>query len=193
MRKPHIKGPSPALVIAILALFVAGSGSAYAASKITSSQIQKGAITTSKIASKAVGTGKLKTEAVGTKKLKDNAVTTGQLGDQAVTTDQLGDQAVTKSKLGDGAVGAKKMGNIVTRNATATIAPNTTGTATAQCQTDEKVISGGYNTQVSTTTVFVAQESVRASAENGWRVSGLNINGSAANVSLTVTAYCLEL
>ncbi len=192
MRKPHIKGPSPALVIAILALFVAGSGSAYAASKITSSQIQKGAITTSKIASKAVGTGKLKTESVGTKKLKDQAVTTGQIGDQAVTTDQLGDQAVTKSKLGDGAVGAKKMGNIVTRNATTTIGPApATGTATALCQTDEKVISGGYNSNIGPTTIFIAGENVRASTENGWRVSGINAGG--ASVSLTVTAYCLEL
>jgi hypothetical protein len=182
MRKPQIKGPSPALVIAILALFVAGSGSAYAASKITSSQIQKGAITTSKIASKAVGTGKLKTEAVGTKKLKDKAVTTDQLGDQAVTTDQLG----------DGAVGAKKMGNIVTRNATTTIGPApATGTATALCQTDEKVISGGYNSNFGPTAIFIAGENVRASTENGWRVSG--INAGSVSVSLTVTAYCLEL
>lgn len=182
MRKFRIKRPSPALVIAILALFMAGSGGAYAASKITTNQIQDGAITTSKLGKQAVTTGKLRKQSVGTAKLKD----------ESVTTDKLGDKSVTKSKLADTSVGAKQFGNIVTRNATTTVAPNTTGSAIALCQTDEKVIGGGYSTpDMTTASLWFTQESVRDSAQNGWRVKGFKFG--APPIQLTVTAYCLEL
>jgi hypothetical protein len=179
MRKFKIKRPSPALVIAILALFLATSGSAYAASKITTSQIKKGAITQSKIAKKAVSTSKLKTEAVGTAKLKD----------ESVTTDKLGDQSVTTGKLADSAVSAKQFGSIVARDTTTTVAAASNGTATALCQADEKVIGGGFETPVNATNVWITQESVRDTAQNGWRVGGRNF--TAANVQLKVTVYCL--
>lgn len=190
MRKLHIKRPSPALVIAILALFLATSGSAYAASKITTSQIKNGAITESKIAKHAVSTGKLKKEAVGSAKLKDESVTTDKLGDGSTTTSKLGDQSVTGSKLADASVGAKQLGNIVTRSTTTTVASNTNGTATALCQTGEKVIGGGFETPPATAaSIWITNESVRDSGQNGWRVSGRNFG--AAAIQLTVNAYCL--
>jgi len=57
----HIKKPSPALVVASLALFLALTGGAYAASRllITNSQIANGAVSRSKIANGAVGASNL--------------------------------------------------------------------------------------------------------------------------------------
>jgi hypothetical protein len=57
--------PSPALVISLIALFVAMGGIGYAAATIGTSDIKNGAVTTKK----------LHNNAVATKKIKNNAVT----------------------------------------------------------------------------------------------------------------------
>jgi hypothetical protein len=69
------KRPSPALVISILALFVALGGSAYAASKIGTKNIKNNAITSAKIKKNAVTTAKIKNGAVTGAKV--NAATLG--------------------------------------------------------------------------------------------------------------------
>ncbi len=62
---------SSAHVIAVLALFVALGGGAYAGSKIGSKQIKKNAVTTSKIKKNAVTSAKLKKNAVTPSKMSD--------------------------------------------------------------------------------------------------------------------------
>ena len=64
--------PSPALLVAFLALFVAMGGAGYAASK-------------------------LKTSSVRTKNIRDGAITTGKLADGAVTTPKLAPDTVAPS------------------------------------------------------------------------------------------------
>jgi hypothetical protein len=64
--------PSPALVISILALIVALSGTAYAAlgkNSVKSKQIAKGAVKTSELAKNAVSTAKIKNAAVTANKI----------------------------------------------------------------------------------------------------------------------------
>jgi hypothetical protein len=63
--------PSPSLVIAVLALFVALGGSAYAVSKIGTKDIKKNAITAAKIKKNAITTAKIKNEAVTGAKIKE--------------------------------------------------------------------------------------------------------------------------
>ena len=75
MSKLHVSRPSPAMVVAVIALIVAISGTAYAAGKI------------------------------GTKQLKKNAVSTKKIKDDAVTAAKLANNAVTGAKLANGAVG----------------------------------------------------------------------------------------
>lgn len=87
---------SAALVVSVIALFVALGGSALAISQIGTAQIQDGAVTTSKLHSKAVTTGKL----------ANNAVTTGRLANNAVTTSRLADNSVTSAKVKDGSLTA---------------------------------------------------------------------------------------
>lgn len=61
--------PSGSSVVALVALFVALSGSAYAAGQIGSQQLQPGAVTTEKIKNGAVTTSKLADGAVTARKL----------------------------------------------------------------------------------------------------------------------------
>ncbi len=71
--------PSPALLVAIVALVAALGGGAYAASKIDSNDIEKQAVKAKNIAR----------DAVKTKKIADGAVTGPKIGDGAVTTAKL--------------------------------------------------------------------------------------------------------
>ena len=93
------KTPSPAMVVAFIALFVALSGGAYAAKKIGSKNLRSNAVTTKKI----------KNGAVTGKKIKSKAVTASRLGNGAVTATGIREGAVGTTKIGDGAVTGAKL------------------------------------------------------------------------------------
>lgn len=93
--------PSPAMVVALVALFVSLGGVGYAATKIGTRQIKNGAVTTKKLRFEAVTTNKLADNAVTTSKLVDGAVTTSKLVDGAVTTNKLASNAVTGQQVKD--------------------------------------------------------------------------------------------
>jgi hypothetical protein len=105
----RIKAPSPALVVAMIALFVSIGGVGYAASKIDTNDIKREAVTKPKIAKKAVSANRIAENAVKTKKIRDQAVTTDKIADQAVNTDKIGDLAVTTPKILDQAVTTGKI------------------------------------------------------------------------------------
>lgn len=90
--------------IALLALFVAISGSAFAAVRIGTKQIKNNAVTAAKIKKNAVVTAKIRNGAVGTAKLKNGAVAAAKLKDGAVVTPKLLDGSVTSDKLAEGSV-----------------------------------------------------------------------------------------
>src|SRR5437763_15100003 len=69
MRRFRLKAPSPALVVATVALVVAMAGTGYAAFKVGTKNIKNGAVTTKK----------LHNGAVTTKKIQDGAVTGAKL------------------------------------------------------------------------------------------------------------------
>jgi hypothetical protein len=101
-------------VIALLALFVGLSGTAYAAATIGTSDIKNkavttpkldtGAVTTAKLGPQAVKPAKIALGAVRTAKIFDAAVTTGKLADNSVTTAKIADNSVTTAKIADGNV-----------------------------------------------------------------------------------------
>lgn len=75
MRKVPIRRPSPALVVACVALGVALTGTSYA----TVLNVPDGSVTTAKIKNGAVTTPKLKNDAVTVDKLGANSVRAGQV------------------------------------------------------------------------------------------------------------------
>lgn len=116
MRRFSSALPSPAMLVALLALFVALGGSAYAvktatapANSVVTKSIKKGAVTRGKLATGAVGAAQLGAGTVGSAQLAAKAVGTGQLADGAVGTTQLAPEAVTGAKVGKATITA---GNI---------------------------------------------------------------------------------
>jgi hypothetical protein len=98
--------PSPAMLVALLALFVALGGSAYAvksasapANSVVTKSIKKGAVTQLKIAPGAVGTAQIGAGAVGPGQIAGGAVGPGQIAPGAVGTGQVADGAITGTKI----------------------------------------------------------------------------------------------
>jgi hypothetical protein len=91
--------PSPALVISMIALFVALGSGAYAASKIDTSDIQKEAVTGPKIAKKAIKAGKVKDGGLKGKNLEDGTITEDNLGDEVVTNEKIKPATIGSERL----------------------------------------------------------------------------------------------
>lgn len=91
----HLKMPSPAMVVALVALFVSLGGASYAATKIGTRQIKNGAVTTKK----------LHFQAVTTNKLADGSVTTSKLANDAVTGQQVEDNSLTGQDINESSLG----------------------------------------------------------------------------------------
>lgn len=116
---------SVANVLSLIALFVALSATAVAATKIGPGQVKsyniaRQAVTNSKIKSQAVTSGKIKnfgvigrdlaSGAVTNSKIGKKAITNNKIGGEAVRTNKIGKQAVTNAKLGANAVSTDKIG-----------------------------------------------------------------------------------
>jgi hypothetical protein len=198
--------PSPALLVAMIALFVSIGGVGYAASKIDTSDIKREAVTKPKIAKRAVSTNRIADNAVKEKKINSQAVTTDKLGDQAVTTDKLGDLAVTTGKLNDQAVTTEKIADDAvtqgkigaaavhadelgpTQIATSqvNVAANGNGVAAVACPGTTQVLSGG-----GTTSSFGVHMVTSFQSGNGWIVAYQNT--TAAQQTITAIATCLQV
>lgn len=87
-------------VVSTLALFLAlGGSAAYAASKIQSGDIGRGAVHTSNVFKRAITSGKLAIGAVRSNQIANGAVSSQQIGDGAIGSKQIGDSAVAPSNL----------------------------------------------------------------------------------------------
>jgi hypothetical protein len=104
--------PTPALIVAMIALVAAMSGAAVALpgqNTVTSNDIANGAVTTQKIAKGAVGSQQIEGASVKGNRLKDGAIREKQIADGAVTAAKVADGVLTAAKLADGSVTAAKL------------------------------------------------------------------------------------
>jgi len=97
MQKRWFKAPSPALVVALIALFVALSGTSYAA--ITAS-----------LPKNSVGTKQLKNNAVTSKKIKNRAVTAAKIDTTGLTVPNADHATSATSAAPTGAAGGALAG-----------------------------------------------------------------------------------
>jgi hypothetical protein len=107
--------PSPAMAVALLALVIAMSGTAIAATQlgknsVGSRHIKPGAVTSSDLRNGGVRVADIGAGAVTTPKLGEQAVTAGKLAEGSVDGQALRAGAVGTAKLGDGAVSSQKLG-----------------------------------------------------------------------------------
>jgi hypothetical protein len=112
-------------VLSCVALFLALSGAAYAATamlpkksvktahlangSVTTLKLRGGAVTTLKLRNGAVTAAKIAPGAVGSSQIATGAVRSGQLGGGVVTEQKLKNGAVTEDKLASGAVATGKL------------------------------------------------------------------------------------
>lgn len=128
-----MRRPSPALAVALLALFIALDGPAAAqraaksisgsrlkSNSVTGQKIRNGSLTASDLSSRTraqlrvpgnrtVSATKLRPNAVGAPAIANDAVNTPDLNQGAVTSEKIANGAVGVSKLGDDAVNGAKV------------------------------------------------------------------------------------
>lgn len=201
--------PSPALVIACLALFAALTGSAFAAgvgkNTVRSPQIVNGTIRTVDLRDNAVAAGKIAPNAVDTTEIAENgvessdvapdsltaadlgaaSVTSSEVADQSLTANDLGPDSVGSSELQAGSVRASELGGIIQVSNSTPIAAGANGGVSVNCPAGTVVISGGGQPAN-----FGVEMTSTLRSGNGWLYQAKNQNGSAS--TLTVFAYCLS-
>jgi len=128
-----MRRPSPALVIACLALGVALGGTSYA--------------TVLNVPRNSVGTPQLQRNAVKAAKIAPNAVRTGHVLDGSLLTADFKAGQIPQGPKGDkgdkGDAGAPGATNVRVRTATGSVAANSTNGAVASCQAGERAMGGG--------------------------------------------------
>jgi hypothetical protein len=112
MRKLLGRRPSPAMVVACIALLVALGGTSVAAvsqvanNSVGSAQLKSNAVTTPKIKNNAVTAPKIASNAVAAAKIASNAVGSAKIASNAVTGAKIAANAVTSDKVQDGSLAA---------------------------------------------------------------------------------------
>ena len=105
-----LRRPSPAMLVALLALVIAMSGSAVAAVLVSSpDQLANAVVTNPKLAIDSVGGRALAEPGVNSDQLHDNAVTNPKLASGAVNGRVLADRSVSVTKLTDQSVTSKHL------------------------------------------------------------------------------------
>lgn len=130
--------PSPALVVACIAVFVAVGGPAWAKGVLVGSkQIKDGSIAAKDLRAEliknlqttpnnGVTTGKIADGNVAQVDLATNAVSRGKIEDGAVSVEKLADRSVSGAKVADGSLKAKDIGGFAGK-ASIALAPQGTG------------------------------------------------------------------
>ena len=122
MRRILRRLPSPAMVVACIALAVALGGTSYAAIKLPrnsvgTKQLQKNAVVATKLSERSVGPRKLQNNAVTTRSVKDNQLTGAKIVESTL-------QKVPSATMADTAANANTVGGYLPRRFATTVAPN---------------------------------------------------------------------
>jgi hypothetical protein len=126
MRRIVKRLPSPAMVVACLALAVALGGTSYAAIKlprnsIGNAQMRNNAVGAKELQKNAVVATKLSARSVGPQKLQNNAVTTRTVKDNQLTGAKILESSLEKVPS---SVASDTVGGYVVRRFASTVAPN---------------------------------------------------------------------
>jgi len=113
-RKTRSFRPSPALVISCLALFIALTGSAFAAgiakNSVRSAQIVDATVRTVDLRDNAVNAAKIAPDSIGNEELAENAVSSPEVAPDSLTNQDLGAASVTSSEVADQSLSANDLG-----------------------------------------------------------------------------------
>lgn len=174
--KTRVRKPSPAMIVACVALFLATTGT--------------GVAVIASVPNGSVGTKQLKNNAVNSSKVKDHSLAQKDLAKNSVGTDQLKSNAVNSSKVKDGSLNAVDLaaGVLPATNVVKRTAKGVYGTSfskvTASCNAGEVATGGGADWDASTSDGWpvvaysVPDPYTATAAPTGWAVEIDNISGS---------------
>ena len=170
-----VKRPSYSAVTSTLALVVALTGSAYAAS----------------VADNSVDTRHLKNEAVTDEKLAESSVTSKKIKNDAVKASKIADGQVKASHLASTAKGVFEHDPLVQTPANVTLPPSSNnsgfGSAEADCPAGSVVTGGGYWISHSDVEVLWS----KATDSDTWQVMARNPS-SGTDRQVVAHAVCVK-
>lgn len=142
--------PSPAIVVATIALVAAVGGTTYAQTTINGADIRAKSIAGTKLKNQAVGTAQLRNFAVQTRDIQTGAVNVSKLQRGAVTAPKIARNAVGTAAIAANSVTradlqvAARIPNVVVAASPNTGVTNgTVNQAVAVCAAGQTLISGG--------------------------------------------------
>ena len=168
MRTIFNNRPSPALIVAVIALVTALAGTSYAVSGLSKN-------------------------AVGSKQLKKGAVKTADVAKDAITTGKVKNGSLLKGDFAAGELSTQGTGTVTTRVASASLGPTGAGSGvdlTASCQAGEQAVGGGglINNDDNEVTY---QASHPSPAGNGSTPTGWTVRFQITGIAHTVTTYAV--
>lgn len=161
--------PSPALVISCVALFVALTGSAFAAGLLRPN---------------SVGTRQIIDGGVRTADIQEGSVDVTKLAPNSVTLTQIAENAVDGPEILHDSVAAEDLGRVGVRTNSATIEAGKVRGIAVLCNDGEQILSGG-----GASSPGVEMFASRPLGESGWLYQAKNNSG--ANATVEVFALCL--
>jgi hypothetical protein len=194
--------PSPALLVACVALVVALGGVSYAAgvlpnNSVGTAQLKKKAVSAAKLKKNAVTRGKVRNNAITTSKVKDRTLLAqdfkaGQLpvGPQGAAGPQ-GPTGPQGPKGDTGAAGAPGVSGYFIQSASASLAAGEEKKVVATCPTGKTVLGGGYSGVGNLLETSESHPAGPIPLVNQWVVVAKNVEIS--NTILLVYAICANI
>ena len=184
MRRISFRRPSPALVLAGIALGVALSGTSYA--------------TVLNVPRNSVGTPQLRNSAVTARKLAPNAVTTAKVRNRSLLRADFAAGQLPAGPTGPqgpagpagpaGAAGAPGVSQVERVEVTSAVNSTSPKTTQMACPTGKRLMGGGARLNGSATSVAI--QASFPDNDNIYRATGREIVTTSATWSLTVFAIC---
>jgi hypothetical protein len=181
MRRLRVGPPSPALVIALIALFVSLGGVSYG--------LTRGSVT-----SRAI-----KNNTIRSKDVRNNNVRSKDIRNGTLRGKDIFNETITGQQILNGSLGAAETTKVLVRTNTVALPANSNASVQVSCNTGERMLGGGGNLGTFTNNLFWL--SSRPSTATGgipaagselttWRASARN--GTATATTLQVWANCLS-
>lgn len=182
MRRITFSLPSPAMLVALMALFVALGGSAYAAKKINAKDIRTGAVGTRAVKNRALTSLDVRKDSLGGATIREQRLDAAKIDVRKLKP------VPSALNVPKNSIGASDLGNVTRRFGGAiTVANAQVGSAGVSCAKGEIVVGGGGRWADSVPGLGL--QSSYASTDAAWTAVGQN--GSGTPHKLQAFAMCL--
>ena len=193
MSRIRARRPSPALVVASLALGIALTGTSYA----TVLNVPDGSVTTAKIKNGAVTTPKLKNDAVTVDKLAANAVTAGQVKNGSLLKEDFKSGQLPAGPPGPpgprgvpGPTGSPGISGLQRVDAATSSSSSNSKAVVATCPSGKRVVGGGAQVTGSGANKVSINQSFPDSTGDKWNGNAVEVVATGASWQLQAYALC---